>query len=356
MLNPEFQNETEMPTRLKTSALLSSALLCLMGAQPAMAHHVTVSGPANSAGAITTVSPETAKAGDLVLGVEFYVEDYSAFSDAELIEFAEDDNEGVHNTDTAYISTLGLEYGLTDRLSLSLALPFIIRNGIREAGHHGNDGDADGEEPEVEALGTADGVGDLQLGAKFALLDRETDGVGVALLAGLSIPTGATRQRTNDGERFEAEFQPGSGSWDPRFGLSLGKDFGPLSATANVLYTLRTEGSQDTNLGDHLAFNAGLSWRLGKGSHVHADGSFERHEALDLILEVNGEWEERERIGSVRDIHSGGTQIFLAPGLRYSSANGWSIFTSLGIPVHEDLNGIQNETDIRFKFGAGLNF
>jgi len=332
-----------MSNHLKKSVLLSSALICLA---------VTVSGPANSAGGITTVSPDTAKAGDLLIGLDFYVEDYNAISDAELLEFAEDDIEGVHSTGTAYISTLGIEYGVTNRLSLSLSLPYIIRNGIREAGHHGHDGD----ESEIESLGTAEGIGDLQLGAKFALLDREADGVGVALIAGLSIPTGATGERTDDGERFEPEFQPGSGSWDPRFGIALGKNFGPLSATANVLYTLRTEGSQDTNLGDHLAFNAALSWRLGKGAHVHDDGSFERHEALDLILELNGEWEERERIGSLRDIHSGGTQIFLAPGLRYSSANEWSMFTSLGIPVHEDLNGIQNETDIRFKLGAGLNF
>ena len=39
--------------------------------------------------------------------------------------------------------------------------------------------------------------------------------------------------------------------------------------------------------------------RLGKGLHTHADGVKERHSALDLIVEMNGEWEERERVGSL---------------------------------------------------------
>lgn len=339
--------------RFLNQALWGAAILILPAlGTPALAHHVAVSGPANASGAITTISPDTPRLGDLVLAADLYVEDYDAFPDDQLIEFAEDDIEGVHNTETAYISTLSLEYGLTDGVSFSASLPFVIRTGIREAGHHG---DGAGH-PEIERLGTADGIGDLQLGAKLALLRRDSDGIGVTVLTGISIPTGATRQRTGDGERFETEFQPGSGSWDPRLGIAIGKNFGPVSATANVLYTLRTEGSQSTNLGDHLGFNAGLAWRLGKGAHIHDDGSFERHEALDLIVEVNGEWEERERVGAVRDIHSGGTQIFVAPGVRYSSDNGWSIYTSVGLPVHEDLNGIQNETDVRFKVGVGLSF
>lgn len=330
----------------------AALLLPAMASAPAMAHHVTVPGPANATGAIVTISPDTQRRGDLVLATDLYVEDYEAFRDEELIAFAEDDIEDVHNTDTAYIATLSAEYGVTDRLSVNLALPFVIRTGIREAEHHhGNPG-----EPEIEQLGSAEGVGDLQIGARYAVFRRAEDGIGVSLLAGLSIPTGATEELTNDGERFETEFQPGSGSWDPKLGLAIGKSFGPVSATASVLYTLRTDGSQDTNLGDHLGFNAGLAWRLGKGAHVHDDGTFERHEALDLIVEINGEWEERERVGSEEDIHSGGTQIFVSPGLRYTSANGWAIYTSVGLPIHEDLNGIQNETDVRFKAGIGLSF
>ena len=335
--------------------IVSAAAAIIFASSPANAHHVSISGPAGDAGPITTVSPETLSKGSLAAGFEIYVEDYDAFRDEELLEFAEEDIEGVHNTDAAYVASLGLECGVADNLSVSLTLPFLIRDGIREAEHHEGDGDGHGAHPEIEALGTATGIGDLQLGLKYRLLERSQNGLSLALLAGVSIPTGENNQLDNEGGRFESEFQPGSGSWDPRVGLSIGKSIGPVSADANALYTHRTEGSQATNLGDHLAFNAALSWRLGKGSHYHDDGTFERHQALDLILEVNGEWEERERVGLLRDANSGGTQILLAPGVRYSSANGWALFSSVGIPIHEDLNGIQNNTDVRFKFGISLS-
>ncbi|MHA7821085.1 MAG: transporter [Erythrobacter sp.] len=344
-----------MKNPIAGTAFASAIALCFAGANPAQAHHVVVAGPSNSVGAIVTSSPETPRKGELTLSADFYVEDYDDFRDEELAEFAEDGLEGVHNTDAAYLTTFNLEYGLQDRLSVSLSLPYIIRTGIREAEHHEGAG-GHAAHPEIEQLGSSEGLGDLQLGVKYAVLDANTDQVGLALIAGLSIPTGETSERTSDGDRFETEFQPGSGSWDPRAGLAIGTNIGPLSASASAIYTLRTEGSQDTNRGDHLGFNAGLSWRLGQGSHVHDDGTFERHAALDLILELNGEWEERERVGVNRDPNSGGTQISVAPGLRYSSANGWAIYTSVGIPVHEDLNGVQNETNIRFRLGVGLNF
>lgn len=341
--------------KISSSTTALAAAIALWGASSsvAMAHHVVASGPSNTAGPINTISPDTLAKGELALSADIYTENYDAFRDDELGEFAEDGLEGVHNTDAAYLTTLSLEYGVTDRLSLSLSLPFVLRTGIREAEHH-EGGLGHAAHPEIEQLGSSEGIGDLQLGVRYALFDRTSDRFGLALMAGLSVPTGETRERTNEGGRFETEFQPGSGSWDPRGGFAIGKSFGPLSADASLLYTLRTEGSQDTNRGDHLAFDAGLSWRIGQGAHTHDDGTFERHEALDLIVEINGEWEERERVGTLRDPHSGGTQIFLSPGFRYSSANGWAIFSSVGIPVHEDLRGIQNETDIRFKLGLGL--
>ena len=261
----------------------------------------------------------------------------------------------------------------------------VLRDGKRESGRHHAHGrfalrtrqhDAAGARHLLELLGFAQlgsatrlddqaaqhlvalfcryaraGIGDLQIGAKYRLLDRREAPIGLALIAGLSIPTGDVRERQNDGSRFETEFQPGTGSWDPRAGLAVSRSVGPISIDASGVYTLRTEGSQDTNLGDHLAFGAAVSWRIGKGPHVHSDGTFERHDALDLILEFNGEWEERERIDGVRDLNSGGTQLFLSPGARFVSSNGWNAYATVSIPVHDDLNGIQNETDMHLKLG-----
>lgn len=68
------------------------------------------------------------------------------------------------------------------------------------------------------------------------------------------------------------------------------------SRDASILYNLATEGSQDTNLGDTFLYNLALSYRVlqkGKGS-------------LDLILEANGEWKEKQEMSGVKDENSAG--------------------------------------------------
>jgi hypothetical protein len=186
--------------------------------------------------------------------------------------------------------------------------------------------------------------------------------------------------RINDeGERFDAEFQPGSGSWDGLFGLAVTQGFGPWSFDSNVLYMLVNKGVLDTDLGDRFLFNAALSYRLmggdagaappmrlgalpdpmwhgGPGAHAHA-----HHEeaparpALDLVLELNGEWHAKEVEAGVKDPNSGGTTLYLSPGLRFTMGK-TSSFVSVGIPVLNDLNGIQSEPDIRVVAGMSLTF
>ncbi|WP_299194043.1 transporter [uncultured Erythrobacter sp.] len=345
-------------TNLRLTA--AASLTFVLSATSALAHHVAVDSQTGESGPITVISADTPKQGSVSFGTELYVEDYDAFLDEELEHFAEEGFEGVHNTDAAYVAKFSASYAVRDNLTVSAALPYFIRDGIREAepdhamhGHgslgHGSQGH--GAATEIHTLGTAAGIGDLQIGAKFGLLDRREAPIGLALIAGLSIPTGDVRERQNDGSRFETEFQPSTGSWDPKAGLAISRSIGPISLDASGVYTFRTEGSQDTNLGDHFAFGAAASWRIGKGPHVHSDGTFERHDAFDLILEFNGEWEERERINGASNLNSGGTQLFISPGARFVSSNGWNAYATVSIPVHEDLNGIQNETDMRFKLG-----
>ena len=151
---------------------------------------------------------------------------------------------------------------------------------------------------------------------------------------------------------------------------------GLWSFDSNVLYSLVTEGTQQTDLGDIFLFNAAVSYRLSSlggptpmfhGAHAHEagdDGHGHAHShaeeagrgaALDLVLELNGEWHGKQEAAGGKDENSGGTTIFVAPGLRLS-IDQWSGFFSVGIPVVKDLNGIQAEPDWRISTGASLAF
>lgn len=316
-----------------------------------MAHHVSVGGPANDSGPINTITPQTLGKGKYAFNLSVQPIEYDSFSNETLENFALAGIEEIHSTDDATVWSAAFEYGVTDRFDLSIQVPLVQRSGIRE-GELEDDGVA-----EVHVLGDVRGLGDISLLARYRLLDgTEQGGIGLAVIGGVQLPTGSTDETQNSGERFEQEFQPGSGATNALLGVSAGRNIGPVGVYGSLLYTFTNEGSQDTDLGDVFSYNLGIAYRLGRGAHVHDDGTFERHRAIDLVLEVNGEWQDSEVIGPEQNRHSGGRQLFVSPGVRYSSKQGWIGALSILIPVDEDLNGIQNDTDTRVVASFGFGF
>jgi len=356
---------------------LSAGATALLLVTPAFAHHTSGAGSTGETGPIVTTPATTIEQGQSSAAVVFEYLKFDALSDAQL---------GVpghpHSLDAILASSLIYSYGVTDDLTLTLRLPFIRRTNIREGHLHGG-------EAEIEALGDSAGVGDLSVFGQYRFYRDRATQTEWAFLAGLKLPTGDTSVNTADGnEPFETEFQPGSGAWEGSFGVAFTKRFGAWSFDANVLYTLASEGAQQTDLGDRFQYNAALSYRLtggaggasgrmragalpqpmyhgGPGAHEHSHGHDHDHgaevpaapkgPALDLVLELNGEWHARETIAGATDPNSGGNVVFLSPGLRLSYDK-WSGFVSLGVPVINDLNGIQAEPDWRVLTGVAVNF
>lgn len=187
----------------------------------------------------------------------------------------------------------------------------------------------------------------------------------------MEAPTGNTHEKTRAGERFETEHQPGSGSWDPLLGFALSKGYGRISLDASLLYAIGTKGAQDTDLGDRAFYNLALSYRLGgEAAHRHEDahdGHEHRHRdaapasapgsgfAWDLVLELNGEWQDRQRIRGVEERDTGGNQVYLSPGLRLL-AGGLSAHVAVGIPVVNDVRRSHPDTGYRIVAGISKAF
>jgi hypothetical protein len=79
----------------------------------------------------------------------------------------------------------------------------------------------DDEESGVVKLGDSKGIGDASLYGLYRFVNNEQTGLQVSVLGGVKMPTGDTKEKTKEGDRFEAEHQPGSGSWDPLFGIGV---------------------------------------------------------------------------------------------------------------------------------------
>jgi Putative MetA-pathway of phenol degradation len=352
---------------------------------PAFAHHPSGSSSTGGAGPIATISATTLEKGTGVAGIVFEAVNIDAFSDSQLIGFASN-HVHAHSLDTILAPSLVLAYGLTNDFTISARLPVIVRQNIREGAHEHPGGGAPAENSVVE-LGDSSGIGDVTLMGQYRFYNNRAAQLEMAMLVGVSLPTGRTNVVSNEGERFETEFQPGSGAFGGLFGLAVTKRIGPWSLDANVLYEVNGTGAQDTDLGDRLLYNAGVSYRIYGGfagpsggtggrmqaglpepmyhggpkahehdhDHHHDEPVAARGPALDLVLELNGEWHDRQRIAGVTDPNSGGNVVYLSPGVRLSMDK-WSGFVSVGLPVVSEMYGVQAEPDWRLLAGVSMGF
>ena len=337
----------------------------------AAADHPTLAIQQDAAGSITTLSAVTLPEGARAIGFEWQSILNNEISDADLAHFAEESEE-VHSTSTINNLSLNAAWGLTDNLTIGFNLPRVTRANIREGAHHSadvsqNEHDASGHEDpgehsavdvhEISQLGDASGLGDLTTYGQYRFVGSDNARLHVSTLLGLKAPTGRTDIISDEGHRFESELQPGSGSWAVLAGLAVTHQWTNVTLDSNILYAFAGNGSQDSNLGDTFNYNLALSYRLGHPDN-HGNGIAHRHDtntgnSWDIAVEVNGEWRDYVTIAGERQRHSGGNFVYVAPSVRYSSNKGWTAYASLGIPIVENLNGIQS--DPKFRLFAGMS-
>lgn len=357
-----------MTIRIPAALAAGAALAVFCHSPSAQAHHPGGAGNTGNAGPIITIPATTLAAGQLVAGISIDYTHLDSLSDAALIAGVASTHDHVHTLGTLQSYAITAAYGITRDITVGVRLPYVARTGIRE-GHEHMPGDY-----EVHDLGDPDGIGDLSVLAQWRILDNRTTGTQFALLAGFKAPTGTTT-RTHEGEILDAEFQPGGGAWGGLFGVALTQRLAPRwSFDANVLYALVTEGTQHTDLGDQLLFNAAISYRLTSpggvsngpmwhGGKPHAQGADahghvhqeSRGLNVDLVLELNGEHHAKQTTLGVKDDNSGGTTLYVSPGIRlsYDKVSGYA---SVGVPVLTDTNGIQPEADWRLTTGIAVAF
>ena len=338
--------------------MTTAGALLVFAAGPAFADHMGPSG-FGAGGGMSVFSPDTLDGDHWSAGLRLAYTKPEQRSDAELEALAANDIHA-HNTDDNLNASAGIAYGVSHHLTISVELPYVRRDRLREGEHSHAGGTA---VTGVEDLGTVAGSGDLSLLAKYRVAEGE--GAGFAIIGGIKLPTGSTHERSPDGERLETEHQPGSGSWDPILGASASARLGGMQLTASTLYQFSAPGAQHTRLGDRLQGGIALSHRFGpaaqphgeSSNHHHGDELDEQHEhaqsSWDGFVELAGEWEGRQRIeGEVEDA-SGGKWAWLAPGARFNAASGWSASAAIAIPVWQRIRASHPENRYRITIAIG---
>lgn len=319
------------------------------------ADHASIGLGVGTASPIGTESALTLKEGSFSTGFRSELIRFDEFSDSKLQELREaGPDDDLHSVESLWSLSVSAAYGITDDITVGVRLPFIMRDNIREPahGHHDDDDDDHDEPAEIESLGDVEGIGDTTFYGQYRFFKDE--GTNVSALFGIKAPTGKTSRHSSDGEELlETEFQPGSGSWDGILGLAFTQQLDAFSFDASTVYTITSEGAQDTDLGDIFSYNFAVSYRLfGQQGLNYEAPKF----AFDTILEFNGEWRDKEERNNNKDGNSGGNIAYISPGIRMIAGKNISIGASFGIPVVQDTNGDQVEPDYRVISSINFNF
>jgi len=334
------------------SFVVANVILAGFSAQARADHPSFTVGDATS-GPITTVSATTLPEGVYSLSVRGDITLFDSLSDDELLERSVEIS-GVHSSDSLSALFAGVAWGAKDNLTIGARLPFISRRGLREA-EHGDD-----EHGEIENLGDSDGIGDLLAYVQYRLRKNEKTRLHISIAGGLEMPTGKTDIVSDSGHLFEAEHQPGSGSWDPVIGVALSRGFGRTALHASAFHTFNTEGTQETALGDLSSFGVALVHRLGgPEGHDHDDGSTHQHGGripVDLIVEMNAQLKRDNKIAGAVEQETHERMLLFSPGVRIGLGERGFVFGSVAVPVWQDVGLRDVETDVKASFGAGLSF
>ena len=321
---------------------------------PALADHLGPSG-AGSASGLAIIAPDTLDAGHGGIGFRLIYTRTEQRTEAALDALAAQ-GIGAHNTDYNLNVSAGIAYGITHHLTVSAEVPYVRRENLREGNITG-----------TQRLGNVAGIGDITLLAKYRLTGEE--GVRLALIGGIKMPTGSTHQLDPEGEQLETEHQPGTGSWDPIVGASAATKWGGVQLTASALYQFSGMGAQQTRLGNRLQGGVSLSHHFGpieaedhrdgddEHGHDHHDGAAgAKHNGWDAFVELGGEWERRQQIASTIEEASGGSWVYAAIGVQFTSAARWSAGAALALPLWQDIRASHPDNRYRLMLSLGRAF
>ncbi len=228
----------------------------------------------------------------------------------------------------------GIGYHPTERFTAFLEIPFVVREQINIHSH--------------EALGEkeqSDGLGDLQLTGIYRLFSYKNSFLGP--VAGIKFPTGETSEKASDGDEFEPEMQPGSGSFDYIVGATFRYDIERFSIRGNSLYTLRTEGDHNFEFGDLFTCYVFINYLINPGCQP-----FKIRPGIDFNLQVeNKQKEEGEEIED-----SGGTTLFIGPALMIDVTDHVSLLGNVLLAVYQDMGGLHQERDFIINLGVKISW
>jgi hypothetical protein len=231
-----------------------------------------------------------------------------------------------------------LAYGIDGKLTLFGVLPYIDKKLSLPA-------------PGADSVKRISrGIGDSSIFLRYTLHQNDQRGSTFRLAAfgGAKIPTGSDSDKDALG-LLPVPLQSGTGSWDGFGGIVTTWQTLSFQVDAQFSYTIKTQANK-FQAGNEARLDGSIQYRLfprellsGVPAYVYG------------VLEANLIYRDKNTFLGQADPNSGGTTIFLAPGIQYVSRR-YILEAAVQIPVLQNLNGQALENDYVARVGFRWNF
>lgn len=239
--------------------------------------------------------------------------------------------------DRMYATTLGLQYGVTNRFSVSANIPVYYAR-LQEY-----------TMPYTTLLDSVKSTwrtGDASVLAHLQVL-KSANGFGATLSAGVELPAGRPFN-----EQQNNLLVAGSGSIDPMFGVELVKSWKSVLWSGRFLYKRNGTSSDGYKQGDLMS---GETWLAYQPKRATAD-STALEKSLKVKWLVGAKWQQFDasffqetqmpNTGFMRIAVSGGLQILVNQKIY--------VPLTVSVPVCQELTGLQNWQQFRLSTGLSV--
>ncbi len=188
----------------------------------------------------------------------------------------------------------------------------------------------------------ASGIGDITLFGKYTFYRRDLP-FGrdqLALIGGLELPSGSTSK--GPGLKAAPPLQLGSGGVDGIVGVAAGTTRSWYSIEAALRGKINSE-AKDFKFGNVLLYDLYLAYQ------IYPEWPTPPAQ-LNLSVEFNGRTSGDNEIDG-KDVNTGGTVLFISPGVQYIVTGNLLFETGVQIPIVNDFPGGALEPDYTVLFG-----
>lgn len=272
-------------------------------------------------------------------------------------------NEHLEQRTISQFYTLDVNYGLTDRLTVELTLPYrkLKHTHLIEVGEE------NGGVGNFESF-TDNGLGDIRLTGKYSVLPTLRSLLVLGL--GVDLPTGDSHARNSEGQLQEPTLQMGRRSWGIVASIHQSYELIPhrLNQFASVSYRRTFTGANSYRFGDEYVLSGGMNVKTLKV--VTLTGQFNwRYVAHD---EFTGNLESALFSGDPafpddpvvidpevkrRPVpNTGSTMLAFSPGISVALGERATFYFHAQVPITRDFNGgLQQQTGFLGGLSMALN-